>query len=205
MADGSETLSSILHSALDADNDGTVTVGEVVDRVRERSFGLLLVLVGLPAMIPIFPPGASAVIGTIYILLGLQMIVARKRVWLPKRIRNYRMSPKMVAGLQNKGAWLFSRIERFTRPRLDFVRADIAVSVVALVVIGLGIVLFFPIPLMNTAPAFALVLVGVGMMNRDGVMVLVGAALGAGLIVTVIFAIDVLKDLMVSIRNWIGL
>src|SRR3989304_1740937 len=49
-----------------------ITIGEIVDRIDERGFGLLMLVLGLPMLIPILPPGASTLVGPLYSLLALR-------------------------------------------------------------------------------------------------------------------------------------
>ena len=59
-----------------------------------------------------------------------------------------------------------------------------------------------PLPATNTVPGFAVVVVAMGLLQRDGVLVLLGALLGTAWIATLIFAGASLASL---IKTWIGL
>lgn len=182
-----EPLSVTLRTALDPHHDGCVTVGEVADRVAERGFGLLLTLLALPTMIPILPPGASAVVGAMYVLLGLQMLLGLPHPWLPRRVRRYSLSPRVVTGLQTRGVAFMEKLERFSRPRWAFFEQQPALRFVALLIIAIGMVLFLPLPFMNTIPALGLMMIGIGLINRDGLFILLGSLLSLGLLLFLLF------------------
>lgn len=88
-------LSAVLRVALHSDADG-VTVGEIADRTADRGYGLLLVLLALPTLIPVLPPGASALVGLLATLIGAQLLISLPRPWLPGRIRRRRLFPKSL-------------------------------------------------------------------------------------------------------------
>jgi len=158
-----EPLSTILAQTI---ADEIVTLGELVDRMARRGFGLLMIVLALPTMIPILPPGSSAVIGLLYVILAIQMLIGLDQPWLPLRARRYRLSSRAVIALRHRGVPVLRRIERYSRPRPIFVDDRIVARAVALAVLVLGIVLFFPLPFLNTVPALAVLLLGIGILRR---------------------------------------
>lgn len=196
-----EPLSVTLRTALDPNHDGRVTVGEVADRVAERGFGLLLTLLALPTMIPILPPGASGVVGAMYALLGLQMLLGLPHPWLPQKVRRYSLSPRVVVGLQTHGVAFMERLERFSRPRWTFFEQQPALRFVALLIIAIGMVLFLPLPFMNTIPALGLMMIGIGLINRDGLFILLGSLLSLGLLLFLLFFGHLLLKLYAAIKG----
>jgi hypothetical protein len=188
-----ESLSQTLRSALDTNHDGQVTLGEVVDRVAERGFGLLLILLNLPMLVPM-PPGTSGPVGILLALLGAQMLLGAERPWLPARARAYRLSGKIVQTLQKSGVALMERVERFSRPRWTFVENPLMRRVIALITLCMGILLFLPIPGMNTFPAILLLILAVGLLNRDGILLLVGTVASASLLIALVVGFLLMYD-----------
>ena len=69
------------------------------------------------------------------------------------------------------------KLEKFVRPRLSFLHAGssmLRLIGLGIVIAGLGLMLPLPIPFSNNIPAWAVVLLAIGMMERDGLCVLVG-------------------------------
>ncbi|GFP28911.1 exopolysaccharide biosynthesis protein, partial [Candidatus Hakubella thermalkaliphila] len=62
-------LSDLLQSALDVHNNDSLSIGELMNRIAERGFGLLFVILSLPMLFPLLPPGSAATIGFIYLLI----------------------------------------------------------------------------------------------------------------------------------------
>ena len=48
-------LSDVIDSILRDTNEGSITLGDLVACTGERGFGLMMVILGLPMMIPILP------------------------------------------------------------------------------------------------------------------------------------------------------
>lgn len=194
-------LSVTLREALDSDDDGHITVGEIMDRVAERGFGLLLVVVALPTLIPILPPGASGVVGMVYIALGVQLAIGLPYPWLPRRVRSYQLSARVVSSLRRRGVSLMERIERVSKPRWLFIENVIALRFLALLIVANGIILFLPLPFMNTVPALGIMAIGIGLLNRDGVFLLLGGFVSLSMVGVVATSTHLLLKLMAWLRG----
>lgn len=188
-----EPLSTILLDELTEDE--TVTLGELRDRLARRGFGLLMIVLALPTLIPVLPPGSAAFIGLLYILLSLQMLFGRDEPWLPARLSRFRLSARTITALRNRGVPFLRRVERFSRPRPLLVDERIASRVVALVVLLLGIVLLTPLPFLNTLPALAVMLMGIGLLNRDGMFIAAGLLITTAVLLVIGFGIGTLYAL----------
>lgn len=156
-----------------------ITVGEIIDRIDERAFGLLMVILGLPMLIPVLPPGASTLIGPLYSLLALRLIIGMDRPWLPRFVRRKELSPQTLAALRRRGIPLIQRIERFSRRRFRILNNPVIVRVAAVNVFVMGLVLLSPAPLLNTLPALSVIFIGFGLLNDDGLFLMLGLTVGA--------------------------
>ncbi|MDQ7843821.1 MAG: exopolysaccharide biosynthesis protein [Armatimonadota bacterium] len=195
---GEVPLSAILAETV-ADED--VTLGELLDRLARRGFGVLMIALALPTLIPVLPPGTAAFIGLLYIILAVQMLIGLNEPWLPARLRRYRLSYRTIAALRERGVPLLRRIERFSRPRLLFLDDRITARAVAAVVLVLGIVLLSPVPFLNTLPAVAVLLLGIGQLNRDAVFLLAGLLLGVVVALIIVFGVGSLYALFNLLRR----
>jgi hypothetical protein len=57
----------------------------------------------------------------------------------------------------------------------------------ALLIMATGIILFLPLPLMNTLPALLILLIGVGLLNHDGLLLLAGTVGCLGVLLFLLF------------------
>src|SRR2546428_12712422 len=96
-----EPLSAIIAETLGSQ---AITVGEVAERVAQRGFGLIMIALALPTMIPVLPPGSAALIGLLYILLAAQMLIGHQRPWLPGRVRDYPLAAGTMPVVRGRGS-----------------------------------------------------------------------------------------------------
>jgi len=164
---------------LEAENGQRLTLADVEQRLRGRGFALLMMLLAVPFLLPSIP-GLSTPFGLAIMLMGARVMVGLNP-WLPKFILERPLSPAMMERILRGLLGIARRMERFVRPRMDFLRRWPGMKNL----IGFGITLsaFFlllplPIPFTNTFPALAILLLAAGMMERDGVCVLIGYAMG---------------------------
>ena len=143
---------------------------------------MFLLLLAVPAL-PLPTGGATHVFELIAMLLALQLIVGRDRIWLPQR-----WCALSVAGPKQQrfiGALLrmVRRLERVSRRRLGFLfghrLSRIAFGVLALAG-SLGAFLAPPFSGLDTLPALGVVLLSLGVLLDDVAIVVVGIAVGAG-------------------------
>lgn len=69
------------------------------------------------------------------------------------------------------------RAKSWEASRVSFMETVLMLRLVALTIILMGFILFTPLPFMNTLPAFAVMLLGAGLLNRDGIFLLFGLVL----------------------------
>lgn len=161
-----------------------VTVNELLRAFGDRGFGAFIFLFAVPNLMPVTIPGQTAVLGFPLILLAWQWLMGRSRPWFPQRIARHSFRRhEMRAAIAKPMEWL-KRGERYIKPRQGWVFGFWGEKALALLALALAVVIFLPIPLGNMLPALALMLIGLGLVERDGVAALVGAALGvSGLMV----------------------
>ena len=199
-------LSEIFARTLDANADGVVVLGEVLDKAGDRGYGFLLILLAIPAFIPILPPGTSGVLGALMSIVALQMLVGLKQPWFPKRWRNKVLSPKVVQALQTRGVAILRQIERVSHPRgRRLTRNGLILRLSALVVIALALVLSSPMPFMNTLPALGVLLIGVRLANHDIYFLSAGWLIGTAVALIVALGIEALLQLAKMVRRVFGL
>lgn len=199
-------LSELFARTLDANDDGMVVLGEVLDKAGDRGYGFLLILLAIPAFIPILPPGTSGVLGALMSVVALQMLFGLRQPWFPKRWRARVLSPKVVRAIQTRGVALLRKIERVSHPRgRRFTRNGVILRLSALIVIALALVLSSPMPFMNTLPALGVLLIGVGLANHDIYFLSAGWLIGLSVALIVVLGIEVLLRLAAAMRNAIGI
>jgi hypothetical protein len=156
---------------------GEVSIGELVDSLGRDGMLLFCVFLCLPFLLPVQIPGISTVFGFLILFIGFA-IAASRDVWLPQALRRRTIaSQKMHTILERSSRWV-DRVERMSRPRVQSLVDGAVMHGIngSLIVIGalLLMVPFAVVPFTNTLPAMAILFLAVGIMQRDGVCILIG-------------------------------
>jgi hypothetical protein len=181
--------------------DPKLYLGEVVNAFGERAFGALLLLFGLLNALPL-PPGATAVLGIPLLLLSIQLVLRTDQLWLPtwalKRAidrAGYRRSAARIAGP-------IRTVERLSRPRLLVLTGSVSELAIGLVCTVLAVIVMLPLWSTNMFPAFTIALFGFGLMQRDGVAVLLGWLGAVGYALFLVLAWQMIKGVAVAGWAW---
>ena len=204
-------LSDELQGLLQTDGDG-LTVGQLVERVGHRGFGLPPLVLSLPSALPVPAAGYSVPFGLLLLVLALQMLIGKKRPVFPARMERIRISGNMASKLLNGAAWIFKRLEWIVRPRMRWVGRRAGLTLMGVLVMIMAILMMIPIPMTNTFPAFVIFLIGVGLTEEDGFFALgacfvgICAVLLYGALVWAIIAYgpEVVTTIKDAIRSGLG-
>jgi hypothetical protein len=166
---------------------GGVTLEEIRALIGQDSLLLLVVLLALVFMIPVSIPGVSTVFGGAILLIGACRFFNRN-LWLPKRISHRMLPADQLRTVLGRGLRWLHRLDRLSRPHrlswltscgpADFVNNGALVIGAVLLMAPFGLV-----PFSNTLPALALLLLAVGLLQRDGLVVLCGHAFNIATII----------------------
>ena len=175
--DVSHDVVRLLRRLADDGGDAGLTLGEIRDRLDERAYGLLILLLSLPCLVPGLY-GVPQVVGLVIIMVAAQLLIGREEPWLPRRVLNLRARGKWLRAMADFAEARLSWVDRLSRPRLLMFATGVGERMVGLFMIlaTLTIVL----PMTNTIPSVALALLAVGLIQRDGLFVLGGMVVATG-------------------------
>jgi hypothetical protein len=152
----------------------TLTLADLVRALRNRVFGLGILLFALPNIFPM-PPGIPAAMGAVLMLLGAQLAIGNSTVWMPKFLARRTIARETLRKISERSVPWIQKFEKISRPRLDVLTNPVAARVVGVAVFVLGLVLLMPFPLLgNIPPGAAACILGLGLVERDGVVVAAG-------------------------------
>lgn len=156
--------------------DRAVSLREVIFVLRQRAYLLLIILLALPFTQPVPLPGLSTPLGLAIVLIALRLSLGQ-RAWLPKKIQR----AKLPAGFFGKMMTLTERplrfLESFLRPRWPAITGTGLLNQLhAIVILASASILLLPlpIPLSNLLPAWAILLLACGLLERDGLFIALG-------------------------------
>ena len=200
-----DKTSALLLAAVSGDQE-RITVGEIAGALDARAFGLSTLLFSIPSLLPM-PPGLPTVVGVALLIVSIQMVMGREELWLPRFLSQRDLPRKMLEDGFRKILPQLEMAERLARPRLLFLTGRVATVGVGLVVLFMAIVLILPLPPGgNFPPALACAVLGLGLAERDGIIVLIGlvtsvVATAAVSIVTLVF-LQSLPSLIERLSFW---
>lgn len=155
-----------------------IRLGVLLSAVGRRSYGPLLLLIGLIAISPLTVlPFTTTIVAAITLLIAGQMAIGLKRPWLPKRVLAIRVPRRPFFAFLDRARPLVDRVDGvLLRERWTFMTVPLFVNAVALCVCAAALITFplSLIPLAPLAPGSAIVLFGLGMTARDGMWLSVG-------------------------------
>jgi len=178
-----------------------VTLAWILEQLHERAFGLFLLILALPCCIP-FLYGIPQVVALPLMFVSTQILLGRNTPWLPQRLGIRSVSVEGLENLsQRAGPWL-RRIEGISRPRLSSLTRSPTDRIVGVALVLFSAAILVPLPGTNTVPGIAVVIVSMVQLQRDGILVLLGALLGTAWIGTLVLAGATLASL---VRGWLGI
>jgi hypothetical protein len=170
-------MSAALAGAATAVRDPTVSLRELLGALGEQGLLVFCGVLAAPFLLPVTVPGMSTVLGLPMLLIGFAVMVSRVP-WLPERLLNHSLPSATVRGVLNKVRGWAERFEHLVRPRWLGLTGGRGVNALngALVIVAV-LLLMAPIPLVplvNSIPALAVLLLCFGMAERDGLVIAIG-------------------------------
>ncbi len=154
-----------------------VTLRELLGHVGEQGMLVFCAILAAPFLLPVSLPFMSAVLGPPMFLIGLAVTMNRVP-WLPDRFLDHSLPSSTVQHVLQRLAGWSERVEHLIKPRWLGLTGSTGINVLnGLCLVTCVILLMAPlpfVPLANTLPGVAIMLLALGMAERDGVVIAVG-------------------------------
>ena len=155
-----------------------LTVEEILAVLRGRAYALLVVLLGLPNCLPM-PPPIPLLCGLLLALVAAQIAAGWSYPWLPQALLRRSMARADVIRAVDRAMPALLRLERWSRPRMTVFETAVALRLIGFLLLTLAIGLIFAAPVVGQIPlGIAVCLVGLGLVERDGILVMAGVGIG---------------------------
>jgi hypothetical protein len=159
-----------------ARSEDPVSVEMILRAVGRRSFGPLLLLVGLVTLAPIIGdiPGVPTLMGVLLLLTAGQLLMGRDHIWLPQWILSRSVSRetlcKAIRAIRKPSRF----VDRWLKPRLEPLTQGVGFYFVAAVCVLIAALLPFMelIPFSANGAGIALTAFGLAVLARDGLLAL---------------------------------
>ncbi|APF37927.1 exopolysaccharide biosynthesis protein [Chelatococcus daeguensis] len=170
--------SAVLH-ALTVGEGEYLTVDEILQTLRQQAFALLVVVLGLPNCLPM-PPPIPLICGFVLAFVALQMALGRQAPWLPRQLLRKSVARADVSRAVERAMPVLRRLERMSRPRLQFFATQPGMRAMGLVLLVVALGLLVSAPFIGQIPlGLAACLIGLGLVERDGIVIILGMTAGA--------------------------
>lgn len=185
-------ISFFLENFLNDFSGKEISFGEIRDSLGGRAFSGLMLIFVLPNLIPLPIPGMSTILGTPLVILSFQFMRGRKSPWFPKWLKNKTISKKKLESSLNYIIPCIKKFEIIFSPKLTFLVESPMERVLAGFCMIAAIIMALPIPLANWLPALSIFVMSLSILERDGVLAIVGISIFSGALLltyTIIFTI----------------
>ncbi len=171
-----ERTSEILVRLAEENSHPGVTIGALLDALKDRGFGVVLILFSFPnAILPI-----AWILGTPILYFAVQLVLGLREPWLPEALRRPSVSHETFDRLMAYVIKYLRIVEQWLEPRWTWLTSRAMERVIGVYMVLLTLVLLVPIvPFGNALPAFGVGVMAVGLLEKDGLAIIVGALIGA--------------------------
>jgi hypothetical protein len=170
-------------------SDEPKTVGTLVTVFREKSFAVAVLLLMLLPAIPAPTGGVTHVFEAITVLLGAEMVMGARTIWLPSRWQHREFGGAITDKAIPFIARTIRRLERFSRPRLAYLfeqRWFLRVLGLIIIALAVGAALAPPFSGLDTLPAIGAVIVALSIILSDVLLLGIGVAIGTGGVIVIL-------------------
>ncbi|MBO1075992.1 exopolysaccharide biosynthesis protein [Roseomonas marmotae] len=140
-----------------------ISLGDMADAFGERAFGLLILLLCLPSLLP----GMASVFGLPMLVLGAQMGLGLRKPRLPAIMAQRTVRRSDLLRLASASSGGLRRVERFLRPRPGWFTSPLGERLVGWLTVWAALMLILPGPGTNGPPAFGTIVMALGVVEQD--------------------------------------
>ncbi|WP_338364991.1 exopolysaccharide biosynthesis protein [Candidatus Xenohaliotis californiensis] len=179
MQKNNKIVSDVLLDVAASFAEDKISIKEIKNAIRERGFAILLLVFSLPLTIPLpVPPGSTTIAAIPLLLFSLQMSIGMSTPWLPKWVENKSIKRTTLALIAEKTSVPLRKVEKITSARLDIIISLLGNKIFAILSLICSLSISLPVPLTNFIPAIGIVLMCLGVLNRDGLIMIIGIIVG---------------------------
>ena len=173
------TISEELESLLNQQQATAISLGDIVHQLRERGFGMLMMVLVLPNCVPIpVPPGVSTAFSLPLLFFTIQMLWGRAEPWIPQRLAEKEIRLSYLSAVLGRIAKHLRRMEKLVRPRLLALSSPFGERFIGFWWLVFAVSIAIPLPMTNFLPGIGILISALGLLNRDGYVMLAGIGIG---------------------------
>ncbi len=177
--------------------NAAMTVGEIKNALHERGFGILMAIAAIPICLPVpVPPGYTTLFSIPLFIFSIQMALGMQAPWLPAWIEKKRIKRAVLeTAIAKMNPWL-KKLESRMQPRMTYITAHTWERIIGVFSFVFALSISLPLPLTNFPPGCGILIMSLGLLNRDGVTILIGMLIGT---------IGIGITMIVLVMIWMGM
>ena len=155
-----------------------MTIGDLTAALEDRAFGFLLLILAIPCCIP-FLYGVPQAVSLPLVFVAAQIIIGRHRLWLPDFAKKRSFTTESFRNMATRARPYLRWFEVFSKPRLTFLTIGPAERILGVFILVFSASIMIPLPGTNTVPGFAVALMALGFIEKDGILMILGTIVGS--------------------------
>jgi hypothetical protein len=163
-----------------AAHEERVSVGSILHLFGIRGFAFLLLMLALLNVVIFMVPFISILFGLPMVILAAQMVLGFHAPIFPAFIRRQTIQREALMQGLKRALYGVEKIEHYIKPRFMFLTHPALTRIHGLLALIMAVMVTLPIPLFNVPPSLGLAFLAIGMLQRDGIFILLAYATGTG-------------------------
>ncbi len=158
-----------------------IHIEEIFTLLAGKDYSVLLIICSFPFCLPIQIPAVSTPFGILLAFLGLRLIFF-KHLWWPQFLLRKSLKASHIRGFATKALSVIKILQKVTHPRLTILtHHPFLHKLHGLLIFILGLILSLPLPIpfTNLLSAIPLLLLGIGLLEEDGIVIILAYCLAA--------------------------
>ncbi|XUY26008.1 exopolysaccharide biosynthesis protein [Agrobacterium sp. rho-8.1] len=178
-----------------------ITLEGLLDKLGDQAIAFVLVVFAIPAIVPTPGIPAGMIFGTALAILSLQIIFGARRLVLPRFLGRLSVSRSIIQMTADKAAPRLATLEALLRPRGHVLSRYMGHVSIGIVIFLMAVLIALPIPFGNMLPGLAVLVIALGLAQRDDMAVLTGLLLA---ILSVLTSGAIIYGGWTLISGWFG-
>jgi hypothetical protein len=175
---GDERISQILHHYAQQSHPEHIPVQSLAADFSDRALGFMLLLFGLICLVPI--PGIRSILTIPIFFIAGQIMMGKTSLWLPAKLMKLELPRDGFLKMIKLCLPYVEQAELYIKPRLKFLAHGVSERFFGFMAFLGALIIAIPLPLTNAVPAFGIIAIALGFLNRDGFLLILGMVLIVG-------------------------
>lgn len=167
-----DTVSSLVrHLEETIPDDEDISVGRFLPLLGVHGFVFFILVLALLNVAIFMLPGLSILFGIPMVIMAVQLLLGLKAPIFPDFVRRQKIKSAVLRRGFDAAIVALEKVEKAVKPRFDVLTHPYLFKMHAIVLLMLAFMVAVPIPFINIPPTLGVILLCIGLMQRDGIFV----------------------------------